>query len=151
MGPPAALEQARSQKNKHAVSRRRLKFDDLSRHRIEEHYTISHPKQWASYQRAVNKRGRSRRTNDSFFNAERITGHFARRDPLGEDKVVSKAVKDIAARLFSKEEDLAARNSTGLVLKIISAADESSNEDGNDNYPVEQYVIALPSRATFLR
>jgi hypothetical protein len=37
-------------KKKRAVSRRHLKFDDFSRHRIEEHYTISHPKHWASYQ-----------------------------------------------------------------------------------------------------
>jgi hypothetical protein len=37
-------------KKKRAVSRSQLKFDDFSRHRIEELYTISHPKQWASYQ-----------------------------------------------------------------------------------------------------
>jgi hypothetical protein len=36
-------------KKKRAVSRRHLKFDYFSRHRIEEHYAISHPKQWASY------------------------------------------------------------------------------------------------------
>jgi hypothetical protein len=87
---------------KRAVSRRHLKFDDFSRHRIQEHYTISQPKQWASYQCAVSQSGRSSKTNDS-FNAERITGHFARRDPLGEDKVGAKAVGDIAARLFEKE------------------------------------------------
>jgi hypothetical protein len=36
-------------KKKGAVSRRHIKFDDFSRHRIEEHYTKSQPKQWASY------------------------------------------------------------------------------------------------------
>jgi hypothetical protein len=89
-------------KMKRAVSRRHLKLGDFSRNRIEEHYTKSHPKQWASYQRAVSQRGRSSKTNDSFFNVERITGHFARGDPLGEDKVVSKAVGDFAERLFRR-------------------------------------------------
>jgi hypothetical protein len=126
-------------------------FDDFSRHRIEEHYTKSHPKQWALYQRAVSQRGRSSRTNNSFFQAERITGHFARRDPSGESKVVSKAVGDIAARLFSKEEDPAARTATGLVLQKMSAADDSSDDEDDDESSVEQYVVALPSRATFLR
>jgi hypothetical protein len=140
-------------KKKRAVSRRHLKFDDFSRHRVEEHYAKSHPRQWASYQRAVSQRGRSSKTNDSFFQAERITGHFARRNPLGEDKVVSKAVGDIAERLFSKEEDPAARTSTGLVLQKVSAADDSREEDDDDDddYLVEQYVVTLPSRATFLR
>jgi hypothetical protein len=86
-------------KKKRVVSRRHLKFDDFSRNRIEKHYTISHPKQWASYQSAISQIGRSSKTNDS-FNAESITGHFARRDPLGEDKVVAKAVRDIFARHF---------------------------------------------------
>jgi hypothetical protein len=86
----------------------------------------------------VSLSGRSSKTNDSLFNAERITGHFARRDPLGEDKVVAKAVGEIAARLFSKEEDPAARNATGLVLQNVSEADDSSNEEENENYPVEQ-------------
>jgi hypothetical protein len=81
------------QKKKRAVSRRHLKFDDFSRNRIEEHYKKSHPKQWDSYQRAVSQGGRSSKTNESLFTAEKITGHFARRDPLGEDKVVSKAVE----------------------------------------------------------
>jgi hypothetical protein len=72
---------------KRAVSRRHLMFDDFSRHRIEEHYTKSHPKQWALYQRAVSQRGRSSRTNNSFFQAERITGHFARRDPSGRARL----------------------------------------------------------------
>jgi hypothetical protein len=54
-------------KKKRAVSRRHLKFDDFSRDIIEEHYTKSHPKQWASYQRAVSQRGRSSKTDDSFL------------------------------------------------------------------------------------
>jgi hypothetical protein len=138
-------------KQKRAVSRRHLKFDDFSRHRVEEHYAKSHPKQWASYQRAVSQRGRSSKTNDSYFNAERITGHFARRDPLGEDKVVSKAVGDIAASYFQRRRTPAARCGTFLVLQNGSAAEDSSDEGDDDDYPVEQYVVALPSRATFLR
>jgi hypothetical protein len=85
-----------------AVSLRHLKFDDLSRHRIEEHYENSHPKQWASNNRAVSQRGRSSKTIDSVFRAERITGHFSRRDRLGEDKGVSKAVRGNSAKLFSR-------------------------------------------------
>jgi hypothetical protein len=45
---------------KRAVSLRHLKFDDLSRHRIEEHYEKSHPKQWASHNRAVSQTGGAR-------------------------------------------------------------------------------------------
>jgi hypothetical protein len=70
---------------------------------------------------------------------------------LGQDKVASKTVGDIAARLFSKEEDSAARTVTGLVLQMVSAADDSSDEDDGDDYTVEQYIVARPSRATFLR
>jgi hypothetical protein len=80
--------------------------------------------------------GRSSKTNDSFFKAERITGHFARRDPLEEDKVVSKVVGDISAKLFSKEEDPSARTATGLVLQKVSVAGHSSDEDDGDVYPV---------------
>jgi hypothetical protein len=32
----------------------------------------------------------------------------------------------------------------------VAAADGSSDEDDGDDYPVEQFVVALPSRATFL-
>jgi hypothetical protein len=89
-------------KKKRAVSRRHLKLYNFSRHRIKDHYKISYSKQWASYRCAVSKGGRLSKANDSFYNEERITGHFARRDPLGEDKVVAKAVGDISARLFLK-------------------------------------------------
>jgi hypothetical protein len=138
-------------KTKRAVSRRHLKFDDFSRKRIEGQYKKSHPKQWTSYQRVVGQGGRSSKTNEYCFTAERITGHFAHHDPLGEDKVVSKAVGDIAARLFLKKEDPAARNTSGLVLQRVSAAYDSTGEDNDDEYPVEQYVVTLPSRETFLR
>jgi hypothetical protein len=83
-------------------------------------------------------------TNDSFFNAERIIGHFARLDPLGEDKVVSKAVGDISVRLFSKEEDPAARTATVLVLQKVSAADDSSDEDDGDDYPSSSTSSRFP-------
>jgi hypothetical protein len=55
---------------------------------------------------------------------------------LGEDKVVSKAVGDIAARLFAKEDDPAARTATDLVLHKVAAADDSSDEDDGDDYPI---------------
>jgi hypothetical protein len=63
---------------------------------------------------------------------------------LGEDKFYSKAVGDIAARLFSKEEDPSARTATGLFFQKFAAAEGSSDEDDGDDYQVEQYVVALP-------
>jgi hypothetical protein len=72
-----------------------LYLSDFSRARIEKHYERSHPKQSALYNRALSERGRSAETNNAFFRREKITAHFARRDPSMDAKVASKPVGDI--------------------------------------------------------
>jgi hypothetical protein len=102
-----------------------LYLSDFSRARIEEHYERSHQKQPALYNRALSERGRTE-TNNAFYRREKITAHFACRDPSMDAKVVSKPVGEIALLLHAREEDHAART-TGLVLRT-----KRSRQDGDD-------------------
>jgi hypothetical protein len=105
------------------------------------------------------EKGRSAETNNAFFRREKITAHFAHRDPSMDVMVVPKPVGDLEMLLYAREEDHAARTATGLVLRrkrsrkgrddrSLDSSSDLSSDDSEDE-GVEEYVARLPSRATF--
>lgn len=129
-----------------------LSFSDFSKHRIEEHYRLSHEQRWAEYKDALAKKGPSRDTNAAFFSKTKITAHFSRCEPGSQVVEIRHEIGLLSKDLYARETDIDPRTESGIVLSY--GENSTPVEDIANLGTVEReslhFVTTLPSMPTFL-
>jgi hypothetical protein len=138
-------------------NRKALKFEVISRARIEEQYDLSHSRKSALFKQIVIPQ-QSPQAVRRFFDSEKVEAYLDRAKPVQWELVISVEVGALIAELYVKDRMFAADDPQLRLIKALQLVDgcgnadaDHSDDDRGEGGVGPHYAATISSRATLLQ